>query len=80
MSDLICIKNNLEGDLPAGFKRLQNSTREMLDEFRAYGGDNIQYEFIDPSENPDQKAREDIYRQLYQKGLDQNGLNARIPE
>jgi ABC-2 type transport system permease protein len=74
LNDIVFFKVYLEGDLPAGFKRLQNSTREMLDELRAYGGDNIQYEFIDPSENPNQKAREDVYRQLYQKGLDPTNL------
>ena len=70
MEDLAYFKIYLSGDdLPYGFKRLQNSTREMLDEFRNYAGDNIQYEFIDPFESPDTETRGEIGRQLMQKGL-----------
>jgi ABC-2 type transport system permease protein len=69
LDDVVYVKVYLEGEFPAGFKRLRNETREMLDEFRAYSKDNIQYEFINPSENPDKKQQEDVYRQLYQKGL-----------
>ena len=77
VDDEILFRVYLDGDLPAGFKRLQNSVREMLDEFRAYGGDNIQYEFIDPTENPNQQARERIFRELYQKGLDPTNLQVK---
>jgi len=37
----------LEGEFPAGFKRLQRATREMLDEFKNRNG-LIQYAFDDP--------------------------------
>ena len=77
VDDEILFRVYLDGDLPAGFKRLQNSVRERLDEFRAYGGDNIQYEFIDPTENPNQQARERIFRELYQKGLDPTNLQVK---
>ena len=77
LDDEVYFKVYLDGELPAGFKRLQNSVREMLDEFRAYGGENIQYEFIDPSENPNEQARQRIFRELYQKGLDPTNLQIR---
>lgn len=77
LDDEVYFKVYLDGELPAGFKRLQNSVREMLDEFRAYGGENIQYEFIDPSENPNEQARQRIFRELYQKGLDPTNLQVR---
>ena len=77
LDDEVYFKIYLDGELPAGFKRLQNSVREMLDEFRAYGGENIQYEFIDPSENPNEQARQRIFRELYQKGLDPTNLQVR---
>lgn len=38
----------LEGDFPAGFKRLQRGTREMLEDLRGYSG-YIEYTFTDPS-------------------------------
>ncbi|MBR3567601.1 MAG: gliding motility-associated ABC transporter substrate-binding protein GldG [Salinivirgaceae bacterium] len=74
LDDEILFRVYLDGDLPAGFQRLQNSVREMLDEFRAYGGENIQYEFIDPAENPNQQGRERVFRELYEKGLDPTNL------
>ncbi len=60
----------LEGNkLPAGMVRLRDETKEMLDEFRAYSGGKIQYEFIDPSANPNQDERQAFYKQLYKDGL-----------
>lgn len=69
LDDILYIKVYLEGEFPAGFKRLRDETKEMLDEFRAYSKGNIQYEFINPSESPDQKVRDEIYKQLYKQGL-----------
>ena len=74
LPDVVYIKVYLSGDFPAGFKRLENSIKEMLDEMRVYAGDNLQYEFIDPSANPDKKERTDLYRQLYKKGLQPTNL------
>ena len=46
LEDVIFVRVYLEGDLPADYKMLRDATKELLDEFRAYAGDNIQYEFI----------------------------------
>src|ERR1700744_6115570 len=55
----------LEGtQLPAGLVRLRDETKEMLDEFRAYSGGKIQYEFIDPSANPNLDERKAFHKQL----------------
>ena len=58
LDDVVFFKVHLSGDLPPGFQRLSNETREMLDEFRTCS-DNIQYEFVNPSENPNNKDRND---------------------
>ena len=65
----VFIKVYLDGDMPIGFKRLASSVKEMIDEFRVYAGRNIEYEFIDPAENKDFKARGTIFKDLYKKGL-----------
>lgn len=80
LDDVVYVKVYLEGDFPAGFKRLRNATREMLDEFKAYANDNIEYEFIDPSTSPDQKERNQLYRQLANKGLQPTNLEERGKE
>jgi len=68
LDDYITIKVYLDGDLPAEYKHLRNSTKELLDEFRAYNKD-IQYEFINPSESDDKKERKKLFKELAQKGL-----------
>ncbi len=69
LKEMVYFKIYLEGDLPPGFKQLRNATREILDEFRVYAGDNIEYQFIDPSAHTDDKERLKIYKQLSEKGL-----------
>lgn len=69
LKDEVYVKVYLDGEFPAGFKRLRNETREMLDEFRAYSNDNVEYEFINPSENPDKKQQNEVFKQLQDKGL-----------
>jgi len=68
LRDEVLFKVYLEGDLPPGFRRLANETKEMLDEFRAYSN-NIQYEFVDPSANANPKERDDGYKLLVERGL-----------
>lgn len=67
----------LDGNLPAGFVRLRDETKEMLDEFRAYAGDKIQYEFINPSASTDPNQRQAFYSQLYKQGLSPINLQVR---
>ena len=45
LDDYVYFKVYLDGDFPAGFKKLRRETKEMLDEFRAYSK-YIDYEFI----------------------------------
>lgn len=66
----------LEGDFPAGFKRLQQAVRETLDEFRIYAGSNLRYNFIDPTEITDEKQRNDFYLSLAKKGIVPTNLRA----
>ena len=73
LEDYVYFKVYLEGDFPAGFKKLRRETKEMLDEFRAYSK-YIDYEFINPSESADAAERNDTYRQLYQAGLNPTNM------
>ena len=74
LDDVVYAKVYLEGEFPAGFKRLRNATREMLDEFRAYAGENLQYEFIDPTASKDVKERNQLYQQIASLGLQPTNL------
>ncbi len=66
--DVLLVKVYLDGEFPAGFQRLQLETRQMLDEFRAYNP-NLQYVFIDPSDNTTEEETNTLFQQLQFKGL-----------
>lgn len=76
LDDYVYFKVYLEGDFPAGFKQLRRETKEMLDEFRAYSKF-IDYEFINPNTATDDKERADMFRQLYQSGLNPTEVTVR---
>lgn len=48
LDDIVYINVLLEGEFPAGFKRLRNSTEDLLKEFKSLNS-NIEYNFEDPS-------------------------------
>jgi len=73
LDDIVYFKVFLEGEFPAGFKRLRNETKEILNEFRAYSN-NIQYEFINPNKPDDPKESRNIQKLLMEKGLEPTQL------
>lgn len=69
LGDVVYVKVYLDGEFPAGFKRLRNATKETLDDLKAYAGSNLEYEFINPTAETDPKIREEVIQQLVKKGL-----------
>ncbi|MFN8153489.1 MAG: gliding motility-associated ABC transporter substrate-binding protein GldG [Bacteroidia bacterium] len=80
LKDVVFVKVYLAGDFSPGFSRLSQATRELLDELRTYSNGNLEYEFIDPSANPDEKERNLLYAQLYQKGIQPTTVEERTSE
>ncbi|MCH2215717.1 MAG: gliding motility-associated ABC transporter substrate-binding protein GldG [Flavobacteriales bacterium] len=77
LDDVVYIKVFLDGDFPADYQRLRQSIKEKLDEMKAYAGDKIQYEFINPSAAEDRQSREEMYGELVKKGLNYTSLQIR---
>ena len=77
LDDVVFIKVYLKGEFPADFQRLQKAVKEKLDEFRAYSGTNLQYEFINPNESSDVKLKADIIDELTRKGLNYTTIQIR---
>ncbi len=70
LEEEVYVKVYLEGDFPSGFRRLQKTIKETLDEFKIYGGKKLRYKFIDPTKigkNKDEQNK--FYRELVQKGV-----------
>ncbi|MEJ8802739.1 gliding motility-associated ABC transporter substrate-binding protein GldG [Pontibacter sp. H249] len=76
LPDEVVVDVYLEGDFPAGFKRLQQSVRETLDEFRIYSGGNLRYNFIDPNDISDEQQRNEFIMNLAKKGINPTNLRA----
>lgn len=53
----VVIKVYLTGDFPAGFERLERAIQETLESFTDYGGGNVAYRFIEPT---DPKLQEEL--------------------
>ncbi len=51
LDDVVQVDVFLQGDFPSGFKKLANSTTELLQEFKEVAGKKLQYRFISPDEN-----------------------------
>ncbi len=76
IDDIVYFRVYLDGEFPAGFKRLRRETKELLDEFRAYNK-NIEYEFINPSSSEDPQERNATYQLLMEQGLSPTNLQVK---
>jgi ABC-2 type transport system permease protein len=65
----VSVEVYLTGDLPPGFKRLENAARETLEELRSESNGKLLFEFIDPSSASSEEQRQKQYGALVEKGL-----------
>lgn len=56
-------------DADANLAKLKRSVNDMLDEFSAYSAKNINYRYIDPSEAPDERTRQEQFYRLEERGM-----------
>ncbi|MCE1200637.1 MAG: gliding motility-associated ABC transporter substrate-binding protein GldG [Bacteroidia bacterium] len=79
VDDYVFFRIYLEGDFPAGFKKLRRETKEMLDEFRAYNK-LIGYEFVNPLATGNARETEETIKTLTDKGLRPTELQVRATD
>ncbi len=79
LDDVVYVKIYLEGEFPAGFKRLRNSAKDLLDEFKSYSKNNIEYVFINPNSGSldDRKA---VFKELSDRGLQPTNLRVKADD
>src|ERR1700741_3619737 len=53
LDDQVSITVFLDGEMPSGFKKLRQTTAEMLQEFREIGKANLQFKFVRPGNESD---------------------------
>jgi len=79
LQDQVQITVYLEGDFPAGFKRLRNSTNDLLQDFDSYAGGKLQFDFVNPTAG-DQKSQEESYQKLIELGIEPTNLSVKTED
>ena len=80
LQDIVYVKVYLEGDFPPGFQKLQGSVKDMLAEMRRLAGGNLEFEFVNPADQPSELATNQLYEQLYKLGLQPTDLQNRTTD
>lgn len=69
LDDDIYIEAYLDGELPAGFKRMRASLEETLNEFSLYSDGKVQFQFVDPDQATSAKSRNQFMMSIARKGV-----------
>ena len=77
LKEPVVITVYLEGDFPSGFKRLRNASKDLLTDFKAYAGSNIEYQFIDPTSGKNEQQKQEFFNELYAKGIEATNLSVK---
>jgi len=79
LDDVVFVKVYLEGEFPSGFKRLRNSAKDLLEEFKSYSRGNVEFVFINPNAGS-VEDRNAVYKELTEKGLSPTNLRVKGDE
>ena len=69
LDDKVYFRIFLAGDLPAEYRRLKVAISDMLDEYAAYSGHQVLYEFYNPFDLDDEKAVNAELKSITQSGV-----------
>src|SRR5450432_2959394 len=70
----------LAGDIKSEFKKLSSSTKELLDNFKNYAGNNIQYKFEIPGEGLEDSLKANVFDSLVAMGLRPTNQQVQVKE
>lgn len=80
LNDQVMITVFLAGEMPAGFKKLANSTQELLQDFKEQAKNNMQFRFAKPGEGMDENAKNAFLDSLHRLGLNPTNVKAQTKE
>ena len=69
----------LDGDFPAGFKRLRNAVSDLMVDYRSYSGRKLNYSFINPTEGGEEQQAS-LMQDLSARGLMATNLSVKTEE
>ncbi|MDX2432698.1 MAG: gliding motility-associated ABC transporter substrate-binding protein GldG [Bacteroides sp.] len=65
----VFVRIYLEGEMPSEFINFRNQIEDLMVDCRAWAGENLQYEFVNLYDEPDEEIRSRMIGQLYDQGL-----------
>jgi gliding-associated putative ABC transporter substrate-binding component GldG len=80
LDDKIDITVFLDGEMPAGFKKLAGSTEDMVAAFKGIAENNLSYRFSRPGEGLDDTARLVLYDSLRRMGINPTNVKAQAKD
>ena len=72
LDEIISADVYLSGNFPAEIEKLKTSLYEKLDEFKAYGGNNFKFNFINLDEDPE--LAKEFKNQVFKDGVDYSDI------
>ena len=69
LEDIVYVEVYLDGDLPAGFKRMKLAIQETLEEFQVYSDNKVLYQFVNPDAAASQQSRNEFILNISRKGI-----------
>ncbi|MBK6330698.1 MAG: gliding motility-associated ABC transporter substrate-binding protein GldG [Bacteroidetes bacterium] len=76
LKENVIIEVYLKGTFPAGFKKLSESTKDLLQQFKEYGNGRVKFSFINPLEGKDDQQKKEVFTNLASKGI--NPVNVKV--
>ena len=76
LDEPIEIKVLLDGDMPAGFRKLANASRDLLTDMRDISPDKITFTFARPAADADDSTRLLVYDSLQRMGVNPTNVKA----
>jgi ABC-2 type transport system permease protein len=64
-------------DLPGGMKRLQQATRDMLNDLQAYGDSRFTFNFVNPLEGMNEQEQEKAIQDMQAQGIEPTNLSVK---
>ena len=80
LNDEVSVEVFLEGEMPAGFKKLANSCKDLLLEYKEAARGNIRFDFRKPLEGLNDSARAQLMDSLQRMGLSPMNVKAQVKE
>lgn len=80
LQDKVDVTVFMEGDMPAGFRKLATSTEDMLSAFKNTSPNNLSYRFTRPGADMDDTARVMLFDSLRRMGINPTNVKAQAKE